>query len=113
MYHCHFEDVEHVQMGMTGIVFVRPTQNQRVNTLPPGFHRAYNSGGVLPNTDFNREFPILLNEIWTTIHDNDHNIQETIHTDYNPGLLHAQRAGVSADGPANDDPSLARSRSRR
>ena len=27
MYHCHFEDVEHVQMGMTGIVFVRPKQN--------------------------------------------------------------------------------------
>ena len=29
MYHCHFEDVEHVQMGMTGIVFVRPP-------TPPG-----------------------------------------------------------------------------
>ncbi len=28
MYHCHFEDVEHVQMGMTGMVFVRPKQNQ-------------------------------------------------------------------------------------
>src|SRR5262245_26960641 len=27
MYHCHFEDVEHVQMGMTGIVFVRPQQD--------------------------------------------------------------------------------------
>ena len=27
MYHCHFEDVEHVQMGMTGIVYVRPKQN--------------------------------------------------------------------------------------
>ena len=27
MYHCHFEDVEHVQMGMTGMVFVRPKQN--------------------------------------------------------------------------------------
>ena len=27
MYHCHFEDVEHVQMGMTGIVFVRPLQD--------------------------------------------------------------------------------------
>jgi FtsP/CotA-like multicopper oxidase with cupredoxin domain len=26
MYHCHFEDVEHVQMGMTGVVFVRPAQ---------------------------------------------------------------------------------------
>lgn len=24
MFHCHVEDVEHVQMGMTGLVFVRP-----------------------------------------------------------------------------------------
>lgn len=24
MYHCHFEDTEHVQMGMTGVVFVEP-----------------------------------------------------------------------------------------
>ena len=28
MYHCHFEDVEHVQMGMTGIVYVRPTHGR-------------------------------------------------------------------------------------
>ena len=27
MYHCHFEDVEHVQMGMTGVLYVRPKQN--------------------------------------------------------------------------------------
>src|SRR5215469_10918136 len=27
MWHCHFEDVEHVQMGMTGVVFVRPKQD--------------------------------------------------------------------------------------
>ena len=27
MYHCHVEDVEHVHMGMTGMVFVRPAQN--------------------------------------------------------------------------------------
>ena len=27
MYHCHFEDVEHVQMGMTGVVFVRPKRS--------------------------------------------------------------------------------------
>ena len=73
MYHCHFEDVEHVQMGMTGIVFVRSLQ---------GAKRAYNDGNG--STNFDREFPILLNEIWTTMHDNDHNIQETVHTDYNP-----------------------------
>ncbi|NWJ46027.1 MAG: multicopper oxidase domain-containing protein [Chloroflexi bacterium] len=27
MYHCHFEDVEHVHMGMTGVIFVRALQN--------------------------------------------------------------------------------------
>ena len=27
MFHCHVEDVEHVHMGMTGLVFVRPLQN--------------------------------------------------------------------------------------
>src|SRR3990172_1449526 len=27
LYHCHFEDVDHIQMGMTGIVVVRPAQN--------------------------------------------------------------------------------------
>ena len=71
MYHCHFEDVEHVQMGMTGIVFVRPQG-----------HRdwVYNDA----STAFDREFPILLNEIWTVVHDNDENIQESIHTDYDP-----------------------------
>ena len=71
MYHCHFEDVEHVQMGMTGVVFVRPRNHA---------NWAYNDS----STAFDREFPILLNEIWTTVHDNDENIQETIHTDYDP-----------------------------
>ncbi len=27
MYHCHWEDVEHIQMGMTGMVFIRPRWN--------------------------------------------------------------------------------------
>jgi FtsP/CotA-like multicopper oxidase with cupredoxin domain len=71
MYHCHFEDVEHVQMGMTGIVFVRPS-GQR--------WRAYADA----STAFDREFAILLNELWTSLHDNDENIQETIFTDYDP-----------------------------
>ena len=33
MYHCHFEDVEHVQMGMTGLLFVRPKQNAGTTRL--------------------------------------------------------------------------------
>jgi FtsP/CotA-like multicopper oxidase with cupredoxin domain len=74
MYHCHFEDVEHVQMGMTSIVFVRPTLGDKY---------AYND----PSTAFDREYALLLNEIWTTLHDNDALIQETIHTDYNPNYF--------------------------
>ena len=59
MYHCHFEDVEHVQMGMTGIVFVRPTQD---GTSLGGFTRfAYNDGDG--STGYHRHFAILLNEI--------------------------------------------------
>jgi FtsP/CotA-like multicopper oxidase with cupredoxin domain len=71
MYHCHFEDVEHVQMGMTGIVFVRPK-----NALKTVY------GGA--DTAFDREFALLLNELWTLMHDNDEHIQETVHTDYDP-----------------------------
>jgi FtsP/CotA-like multicopper oxidase with cupredoxin domain len=73
MYHCHFEDVEHVQMGMTSIVFVRPIQGDKF---------AYNDGDG--STAFDREYALLLNEIWSTVHDNDEDIQETVHTDYKP-----------------------------
>lgn len=76
MYHCHFEDVEHVQMGMTGIVFVRPANTSDDDKSKWAYDHV--------STRFDREFPILLNEIWTLMHDNDENIQETIHTDYNP-----------------------------
>ena len=34
MYHCHVEDVEHVQMGMTGLVFVRPLQDGNTRSTP-------------------------------------------------------------------------------
>jgi FtsP/CotA-like multicopper oxidase with cupredoxin domain len=74
MYHCHMEDVEHVQMGMTGIVFVRPSMGDKF---------AYNDS----STAFTREFAILLNEIWTTAHDNDETIQESIFTDYDPSYF--------------------------
>jgi FtsP/CotA-like multicopper oxidase with cupredoxin domain len=80
MYHCHFEDVEHVQMGMTGIVFVRPLQD---GTPIGGFTKfAYNDGDG--STGYHRHFAILLNELWTNFHDGDRDIQESIATDYDP-----------------------------
>ena len=80
MYHCHFEDVEHVQMGMTGIVFVRPLQD---GSSIGGFTKfAYNDGDG--STGYHRHFAILLNELWTNFHDGDRDIQESIATDYDP-----------------------------
>jgi FtsP/CotA-like multicopper oxidase with cupredoxin domain len=71
MYHCHMEDVEHVQMGMTGNIFVRPKQH---------LNWAYDAA----STAFVREFPLLLNELWSMAHDHDEDIQETIWTDFAP-----------------------------
>jgi FtsP/CotA-like multicopper oxidase with cupredoxin domain len=82
MYHCHFEDVEHVQMGMTGIVFVRPLQDLTPTPIG-GFTRfAYNDGDG--STGYQRHFAILLNEVWSKFHDGDRDIQESIATDYEP-----------------------------
>jgi FtsP/CotA-like multicopper oxidase with cupredoxin domain len=56
MYHCHVEDVEHVHMGMTGLVFVRPQQD---DTNYGGFTKfAYNDGDG--STGYHREYAMLL-----------------------------------------------------
>jgi len=74
MYHCHFEDTEHVQMGMVGVVFVRPSQNGGGNLY------AYNDGDG--STRYDREYALLLQDVWTVPHDNLASIQETVWSDY-------------------------------
>ncbi|MCG3211511.1 MAG: hypothetical protein FOGNACKC_05157 [Anaerolineae bacterium] len=69
MYHCHVEDVEHVHMGMTGLVFVRPAL---------GDHYAYND----PSTYFDREFAMFLSEVWAEAHWADAHIQLPEWSDY-------------------------------
>ncbi len=71
MYHCHFEDVEHVSMGMTGIVFVRPADHD---------NWAYNDA----STQFDKEFPMFLSEIWTQERWEAAHIQEHDWSDYEP-----------------------------
>ncbi|MEV6445152.1 multicopper oxidase domain-containing protein [Amycolatopsis sp. NPDC051716] len=85
MYHCHFEDVEHVQMGMTGVVFVRPAQNKSpVAGDPPGTKYAYNDGDG--STRYQREFAFMLTEIWAEAHYRDAHIQTTDWTDFAPSF---------------------------
>ena len=74
MYHCHVEDVEHVTMGMTSLVFVRPIQNGDTALYPSGKY-AYNDGNG--STGYDRENALFLSEIWTEGHWNDAHIQES------------------------------------
>jgi hypothetical protein len=93
MYHCHVEDVEHVTMGMTSLVFVRPLQNQPNGLLPqfadgatdpwgntligdiPAGKYAYNDYDG--STAYDRENALFLSEIWAEGHWNDAHIQES------------------------------------
>ena len=84
MFHCHVEDVGHVQMGMTGIVFVRPLQDGT-----PFMHEgreftrfAYNDGDG--STGFDREFVMFLSEVWAESHWADAHIQLPEWSDYRP-----------------------------
>ena len=79
MYHCHIEDVEHVQMGMTGMVFVRPAQDGNTSPYPSGKY-AYNDGDG--STGFDREFVMLLTEVWAEAHWDDAHIQLPEWSDY-------------------------------
>ena len=85
MFHCHVEDVEHVTMGMTSIVFVRPLQNTGSlvdslgNPIPAGKY-AYNDlvqPGDPQSTAYDRENALFLSEIWAKGHWGDAHIQES------------------------------------
>ena len=85
MYHCHFEDVEHVQMGMTGMVFVRPKQNRlAVAGNPVGTKYAYNDGDG--STRYDREFAFMITELWSAAHYRDAHIQVSDWTDFDPSF---------------------------
>jgi manganese oxidase len=71
LYHCHFEETEHVHMGMVGVVFVQPA-------MGPNF--AYND----PSTEFDRQYVMTLNEVWTEAHWCDSHVQLPEWTDYAP-----------------------------
>jgi FtsP/CotA-like multicopper oxidase with cupredoxin domain len=93
MYHCHFEDSEHVQMGMDGIVYVKPSQNGTSIEYPSGSGKfytkfAYNDatppGPLAGSTGYDREWALLLNEIDNRPHDGLLAVQEFVWSDYKP-----------------------------
>jgi FtsP/CotA-like multicopper oxidase with cupredoxin domain len=74
MYHCHFEETEHVHMGMVGICYVIPKLSEEL----PGRKFAYNDY----DTEYDREFVLTLNEVWALAHWCDSHIQLPEWSDY-------------------------------
>jgi FtsP/CotA-like multicopper oxidase with cupredoxin domain len=106
MYHCHFEDVEHVQMGMTGMVFVRPKQNKTpVGSDPVGTKYAYNDGDG--STRYDREFAFMITELWSAAHWRDAHIQVSDWTDYDPSFWLLNGRGYPDTIAANGETDLA------
>lgn len=81
MFHCHVEDVEHVQMGMTGLVFVRPAQNGNISFYSSGKY-VFNDGDG--STGYDREYGMHLSEMWVDSHWADSHIQLPEWSDYKP-----------------------------
>ena len=103
MYHCHFEDVEHVQMGMTGMVYIRPSQNSSpVGTDPVGTKYAYNDGDG--STRYDREFAFMITELWSAAHYRDAHIQVSNWTDYDPSFWLLNGRGFPDTTQPNGDP---------
>ena len=80
MYHCHVEDVEHVHMGMTGLVFVRPAAGRQHRRSTRAASTLYNDGDG--STGFDREFAMFLSEVWAEAHWADAHIQLPEWSDY-------------------------------
>jgi FtsP/CotA-like multicopper oxidase with cupredoxin domain len=104
MWHCHVSDAEHVQMGLQGIVFIRPYQNYGTDGGIPqaratgaadgplgyifndGVSFAYIPGMTYPagSTAYDREFAFILDEIDARVHWDDAHLQEQDFSEYAP-----------------------------
>jgi hypothetical protein len=116
MYHCHVEDVEHVQMGMTGLVFVRPLQDKygagplvpqsRNGGLPSSPNQGYLYNDGNGSTAFDREYAMFMSEVWAEAHWADAHIQLPEWSDYRAdfamlnGRVYPDTVAPSAPMPA-------------
>lgn len=84
MYHCHFEDVEHISMGMTGVIFVQPAFFDRGVAAKRSVFGFTENDVASAASRFDREFPMVLTEVWAQERWRDAHIQENDWSDYKP-----------------------------
>lgn len=77
MYHCHFEPVEHIQMGMVGPLIVRPLLEKNYN------NRSFAYNDI--STEYDRSELIFLTELDPMPHNLIVEVQEFDWTEYAPG----------------------------
>ena len=85
MYHCHIDDVEHVHLGLYGVIFIRSNQVSG----PQGQRAAFNDPAGLPpamQSWYDREFAMIITEFDAHAHFNDAHNQDTDWTDYKPAF---------------------------
>ena len=115
MYHCHFEDVEHVQMGMIGVVYIQPEANAKwILGLNPTMDHTANPTGWLYDhsaTEFTREFCWMLTEIDVEEHWSGAHIQQPDWSEHrsNIGIINGRTypdtlADQTDAGPGMIDP---------
>lgn len=82
MWHCHVEEIEHIHMGMTGPLFVRPKQNGTNYTWQGKTYDkfVYNDGDG--STGYDREFAMFMSEVWCDSHWADSHIELPEWSDY-------------------------------
>ncbi|MFM2077261.1 MAG: hypothetical protein RJA49_1151, partial [Actinomycetota bacterium] len=82
------EDVEHVHMGMNGMVFVRPVQDGTAVTWAGNGKQytkfLYNDNDGNGSTGYDREFAMFCSEVWGDSHWADAHIQLPEWSDYHP-----------------------------
>lgn len=101
MYHCHFEPVEHIQMGMVAPLIVRPLLEKEPDKLGRKF--AYND----ESTEFDREYFVFLTEMDSRAHDLISKVQEFDWSEYKPDywLLNGRSYPGTIDVIQQDYPS--------
>jgi FtsP/CotA-like multicopper oxidase with cupredoxin domain len=85
MYHCHIDDVEHVHMGLYGVVFIRSNSFPG----PQGQRAAFNDPTSLPLAQqswYDREFAMILSEFDVRGHWSDAHSQDMDWSDYRPSF---------------------------
>jgi hypothetical protein len=72
IYHYHLQGAEHFHVSMSGLLLVRPAQDADTTYYPSGRYVCNDGDG---STGYDREFVMLLSEVWTTAHRADADVQ--------------------------------------